>query len=409
MKLKARHILSLIFLICTHLSNAQQQSVDFKFDFRVNHTDIDLRLGRNTMRMQEMCDFLHNLRNDSTLSIISVTYYGAASPEGNATINRKLAQSRIAAIRNAVDRHIYIPDSLISSNDSYIPWETLYELVAESDISHRDTILTILREPQIEHRIATLRNLNNGDIWRQLNQLFFPRMRNAGAVFITYRKAPLPKSEPKLEPQSKADTIPATKILAIAKPIENPAQKTIATPDTLTAALVDTPRRFLLKTNALGWGIAIANIAAEIDFAPHWSATLPIYWSAWNYFKSTLKFRTLTFQPEVRYWFSNSGNGWFAGAHLGLAWYNFATDGTYRTQDHDRHTPAYGGGISAGYRLPVGQRWLMEFSLGAGIYALHYDKFRNEPNGLLVRTDKKTYFGIDQAAVTIAYTFDLNK
>lgn len=170
-------------------------------------------------------------------------------------------------------------------------------------------------------------------------------------------------------------------------------------------------RRFYVKTNAIGWAMAVTNIAAEVDLAEHWSVTLPLYWSSWNYFKSTVKFRTVTLQPEARYWFSEYNDKWFAGAHLGLGWYNYATGGEYRTQDHGGHSPAIGFGLSGGYRLPISRdkRWKAEFSLGVGVYSRHYDKFRNQPNGLLVRTEKKAWFGIGQAAASVAYTIDLNK
>lgn len=49
----------------------------------------------------------------------------------------------------------------------------------------------------------------------------------------------------------------------------------------------------------------------------------------------------------------------------------------------------------------------MEFSLGAGVYKLHYDKFRNEYNGAYDSSVKKTFFGIDNVAVSFSYMFDL--
>ena len=54
----------------------------------------------------------------------------------------------------------------------------------------------------------------------------------------------------------------------------------------------------------------------------------------------------------------------------------------------------------------------VEFSLGAGVYSRHYDKFHNTPRtkvGLMIESIKKTYWGIDQAAVSFSYSFDLKK
>lgn len=217
---------------------------------------------------------------------------------------------------------------------------------------------------------------------------------NACAVFVTYKQA-VPSEQPQ---EAVVETV--TDTIAESEAVE-----------TFPTEPEGWQRHLYVKSNAIGWAMGVTNIAAEVDLAEHWSFTLPLYWSSWNYFKSTLKFRTLTLQPEVRYWFSESNNRWFAGAHFGLGWYNFATDGKYRTQDHGGHSPAVGGGIAAGYRLPLShnKRWKMEFSLGAGVYRLHYDKFRNEPDGLLVETKKKTWFGIDQANVSVAYTFDLGR
>lgn len=170
-------------------------------------------------------------------------------------------------------------------------------------------------------------------------------------------------------------------------------------------------QRIYLKTNAADWVLLMVNLAAEVDLCEHLSFALPIYYSGTDYFKPTLKFRIFGFQPDLRCWLRPSNEGWFAGAHFGLAWYNFAFDGSIRYQDHVRNTPASGGGVSVGYRMPIGQnnRWKIEFAVGAGAYRLHYDTFVNEPNGKLTGSAKKTYIGLDQVAISFAYTFDMKK
>ena len=174
-------------------------------------------------------------------------------------------------------------------------------------------------------------------------------------------------------------------------------------------------RQLHVKTNVLGLGLGIANAAVEIDLGKHWSFNLPVYYSAWDYFKTTIKFRTLAVQPEFRYWFKPENEGWFVGAHFGYASYNIALDGDYRYQDHDRETPAMGGGLAFGYRTHISKnkRWKMEFTLGGGYYPLQYDKFHNTPNvkdGLMVESCiEKNYRGLDQASVSFLYTFDLKK
>lgn len=165
-----------------------------------------------------------------------------------------------------------------------------------------------------------------------------------------------------------------------------------------------------LNTNTLGWAMLMSNIGIEVGLSENWSLTLPVYYSALDYFSHTVKFRTFMVQPEFRYWFSEN-DGFFTGAHFGLAYYNIAWDGDYRIQDKNRNRPALGGGISVGYRLPISadNRWKIEFSIGAGAYDIHYDKFHNKKNGLLIETVEGTYFGIDQMAISFSYMFDVKK
>lgn len=165
-----------------------------------------------------------------------------------------------------------------------------------------------------------------------------------------------------------------------------------------------------MKTNIGGWALAIANAAFEADTRNgRWSFQFPVAWSGWDYFSRTRKLRMLSFQPEARWWAlrKTNGNGLFIGPHLDLAWYNVAWGGKRRYQDHDRHTPAYGGGLTVGGRVALGKsgKWAVEASVGAGVMRLDYDIFQNHSDGLLLGREKKTRWGIDQAAVSIVYHF----
>ncbi|MCD7709092.1 MAG: DUF3575 domain-containing protein [Clostridiales bacterium] len=200
---------------------------------------------------------------------------------------------------------------------------------------------------------------------------------------------------------------------------ESPADTLRSPADTLaassdTAATVEWTRRLNFLSNAVYWCAAVSNVAVEIDLCDHLSFYFPVNYSAWNYFKSDIKFRVLAFQPEFRYWFSTKSGynaGWFVGAHFGLAEYDIATHGEYRIQDHDGKRPGLGGGIAGGYRLPLtkNRRWNVEFSLGVGVYSLYDDIFHNYSEGLMTSSGKKTYIGPDQLNVSFSYSIDLKK
>ena len=413
------YCLSLVFLLLgTVIAHSQERHTEICIDFRVNETYIDPSLGDNASRMQEMITFLQDIRKDSTVRIVNVSFCGAASPEGSYQLNRKLAQGRLAAIEKLVRQEVEIPDSIITRMDSYIPWDYLKSRIEDSNLSHREEILAILNEKaslvdyhrlntQIDSRILKLQQLDDGRAWKELNKIFFSGMRNACMLLVTYQKVPQPVQEP----------------VVITEPVE--PEPSVSEPQPEIEEAPDTPviipepedwiRQLHVKTNALGLGLAIANVAVEVDICKHLSFTLPVYYSAWDYFKPTIKFRTLGTQPEFRYWFHPDNEGWFLGAHFGIAYYNIAWNGDYRYHSHNRKTPAMGGGLAAGYRthLSKNKRWKMEFSLGGGVYQLEYDKFHNTPvtkDGLMVESSvKKTYWGLDQAAISLSYTFNLKK
>ena len=171
------------------------------------------------------------------------------------------------------------------------------------------------------------------------------------------------------------------------------------------------PKTISVKTNAAAMALFIFNVAGEIDLYPNVTFNLPIYYTALNYFHYETKFRMLSFQPEVRY-FLPGAKGMFMGGHFALTYFNMAFHGNWRYQDTDRRTPAWGGGVSIGYRqpFPKNPRWFMEFAIGLGVYDVHYDMFVNKPNGRLAYHDKhKTYFGPDQLCITFGYSFDWHK
>lgn len=411
MRIKKYYITLIFLLFCVVVTYAQDRRTEFLVDFRVNSTVIDSTYSDNAVRMQGIIDFLHNICRDSTINIVEVSFCGAASPEGSDQLNRRLARGRLTALENLVRKEVDIPDSLITRNDSYIPWNYLKKQIEDSDIIRTDEVIAILNESSllvdyhypnlhIDSRIVKLQKLDNGKVWQQINKLFFGQMRNASVVFITYKRE-LPAVQ---EPIIVQDTV-------VAEPFTEITPDTTAIVETIVPKIEEWNHKLYLKTNALFWGMGMTNVSAEIDLAKHWSFALPVTYSAWNYFTSTVKFRTLAVQPEFRYWFNENNQKFFIGAHFGYAQYNVAVDGDYRYQDHGGKSPALGGGISVGYRMPISKndKWHIEFTLGAGGYSLHYDKFYNVNNGKLIDTYRKTYWGIDNAAINISYRFDLKK
>ena len=405
------YIILILWLIGFSTSYSQEIRTEISVNFRVNSFVIEPDYLDNSERILEIVNCLQEIKADPNVKLLEVSFCGAASPEGSDQINSNLAKMRLSALEGLIREHIDVPDDIITYKYEYIPWDYLKSEVECSDLQYKDEILGILNEEprlvdhhipghDVDQRVLKLKLLHGGTVWLELFQLYFSRMRNAYVVFVTT--------------DNYEDYHPTTghHSVLIPESIDNLRHYNCSRSHMMDAH--PSQLHIYLKTNALAWITAISNMAVEVDVAPHWSINLPVYYSAWDYFKSTVKLRTLLFQPEARYWVDPSNSGFFAGAHFGVASYNFAFDSEYRFQDRNGVTPAFGAGVSLGYRIPISNngRWNAEFSLGAGAYSLHFDVFENTPDvkdGKWLSDRKMTYVGLDQASLSFSYSFDLKR
>jgi hypothetical protein len=192
MRIKKYCITLILLLFGVGIAHSQESRTEICVDFRVNSTVIDSAYSDNAARMQEIIEFLRNIHQDSTINIVEISFCGAASPEGSDQLNRKLARGRLSALEKFIRKEVDIPDSLITRNDSYIPWDYLKSQIEDSGLTHKDEVISILEEESllvdyhhpnthIDNRIVKLKRLDNGKVWQQMNKLFFERMRNACA------------------------------------------------------------------------------------------------------------------------------------------------------------------------------------------------------------------------------------
>ena len=336
-----------------------------------------------------------------------VNIEGSASPEGHIELNRKLARNRAIFTAERIKRSTGIDPSLINITSRVFSW--------------RDAC-----EEGVARGIVDSYSCGKGDggvidraTRRKLNESVFPEMRAARVTVVT---RDLEKIEyvvyedeiigeaPVEEPSAVAGGEKTSREEVMPEPVVDMDQGVEERLDRETGEWV---RNMRVKSNLPAWGMLWMNVHAEVDLVPHFSFSLPVYYSFYNYFSRRRKFRTFGVQPELRWFARRDNKGFFIGAHFGVFYYNVAFGGETRYQDHDGKTPAIGGGLAVGYRWKLGKgadtRWEMEASLGGGIYRLDYDLFRNETNGLLTGRRKRTFYGIDQASLSLIYRFGVTR
>ncbi len=395
--------------------SAQERTARFDINFEEGKTHIDYSLKNNKQTFRELCALLDRIKSDSTATINGVTFHGVASPEGSHQHNTRLARGRRAVIERLVRSRIDIPESAIVRSDKTIDWELLSGMVESSQLARKQQVTDILNGKgrlvpcvggiSVDSRIIEVRKIGGGAIWRAIDRLYFDSLRTAGVeIRYTERKPAdtvVGAATSCGDKTKQCDDIFAASPLSTVMPMPQ---------STLDVEGADWQGRYniYLKTNLIGWGMAVANLSLELDIAPHWTFAIPAYYSAVDYFHWSTKFRVLTVQPELRWWPSRINQKFFLGAHFGFGYYNVAWGEEWRIQDHAGEVPALGGGLSVGYRMPLTRngKLQIEFAVGAGAYKVHYDKFVNQPNGLLFSEHKMTFIGVDNASISLVWRIE---
>lgn len=367
-------------------------------DFPINGAKVIEDWKSNRVMLDSLRRLLGKGSGYEFVSLQDMVAEGTASPDGNLASNRRLALRRINSLRDYLIENFGLSAEDIAVGEAKVPWDEFRALISASDIKGSDRILEICTTGSdssvvdTRYRMDALKRLEGGRIWRILASDIFPRLRSA--------------------------SLTATRLETFRVPVYVAVEETAAEPETIvyveetdTVAVEQArgcDKSWRVSTNIIEWGMAVANLAGEWDFACHWSLGLSAHYSAWNYGKVVRKFRLFILRPEVRWWPGRDHKGFFMDAHVQFAYYNFALPNwKYRIQDKNGSHPAPGGGIGIGYRLPVDRNghWSLEAAVGCGVYSLKYDRFENRRNGPRVDSKQRTWFGIDNAAVSVVYKF----
>lgn len=396
-------------LLCLTNGNASAQSYERSVEiyFRLGEAKYDPDFKNNQSNLNKFVEEVNAHSADSLYTRFSVDFYGGASPEGSEKVNERLAQKRLDNAMTALEKAgfdfgRFRSGGLHTSKSSIENWDGFKDVISTDErLPHRDEVLAIISDTTLTSadKEKKLKKLQGG-AWNYLTHNVLSSARVFIAVVRCRTDLQMVSVEPLCPETGLGNGFSAPKAMfqnfQAAPEIQPPAD--------------EWTRKLSVKTNALGLAMLMGNAAAEIDLTRNLSLNFPIYYSALNYFTSTIKFRTFAIQPELRWNFTRP-EGLFVGAHFGLAYFNLATNGNYRIQTHNGNEPLIGGGLSIGYRLPLtkNKKWNVEFTLGAGAYRFNYDKFYNEPNGALAGSESRTYIGLDNAGVSFMYSFELGR
>ena len=394
-------ILTAIALFVTTLASAQTYRDSVKVYFRQGKTEFDPHFEGNGRRFTDFANKVRSLQRDTTANILRVVVNATASPEGSAEVNERIAYNRAQNIAEYLSLSLRFDPSSFEVHFKDIDWPLFETLVREDPyVPMRRQLLPLIEERDLR-RIKVVRFQRT---WDYLLENVFPEMRSTVVVF-----------EYEILPAVAPIEAPVTAVQ------QKPETPVVHTPVTLPPPLPDDddfdvdydfsdtwPWSFYVKTNIPALALLDANIAVEFEMGRHLSFSLPVYYSAADWFSVQNKFRVFGTQPELRFWFRDNFSGPFLAAHGTFGYYNIALQQeAFRIQDRAGKTPAYGGGFNFGWKFrfdPHGaDRWGLELSVGGGYLHLDYDKFYNVENGRYSASEVRDYFGLDHASIALTY------
>lgn len=167
-----------------------------------------------------------------------------------------------------------------------------------------------------------------------------------------------------------------------------------------------------VRTNLLYWATATPNASLEWKLASRYTLSATVGYNAFNFpnrmnadgIAINPKLHHWLVMPEVKYWLCRAFERHYLGLHALYGEYNaggmqllsFLSDGRYDGR-------AVGMGVSYGYQWPLGRRWGVEASVGAGYIHFRYDKFECGACGRKAGAFRRHYFGPTKAALSIIY------
>ncbi len=413
----------------------------------------------------ELMDILRN----RDMKLLSVYVCGSASPDGLYQDNARLSQARTAAAAKYLNQVTGVSMDMIHQESLNEDWDRLYELIEESDISHKSEVLNIIRTKDWGERKSALQKLDGGKVWRVLLDDFFPQLRCIRIGIYCqwdptkpYMKAPVQEvvetpeepecevveevTKPKSKVMSKVDTIYVRDTVYIMKETvyvtQTPQQVAphIPAPEMNPYVMpyrperikrerpvYDTPWMMGVKTNLVGDAIVVPTLGVEIQLAKKFSLDLQGFFTTYNVFNSFDKTTNVYgISPEIRFWPDGRTmrKGQFIGLHARCAWYTLewkdgllyqnGPENVWEGNFHNagNNTPAWSAGLTYGYSLGFGKKghWGLEFLIGVG-YANYQQNTAVYNEGIweLVEHQNKHHFGITRAGINLTYRFSLRK
>lgn len=416
----------ILFLFGCALLHAQfERSVVIYF--HKNSSELDLKLRDNEQSLNYILDSLNTFSTDSVYKIKSITFSGAASPDGSKAYNDRLADRRARSLFAYIAKYTVLPDSIQAVKSLGRDWSGLIRLAKnDPNLPHREYVLKVLDDIANNQNmqssgdpIAKLMRINDGEVYKYMLENLFPLLR-ATYLNISYEK--ISKSDYDVwatrmksledivfvEVEQPKDTIPAEP-----EPEPEPEPQPEPEPEPQPADSVAEPldstlcRPFYMaiKSNML-YDVAMTPNAA-IEFYLGGGVSLAASWQYawWKKDKTAFYWRTYGGDIEARYWFGKKAKEKpLTGHHVGIYGQMFTYDFEFGGKGILAPKWSWAVGASYGYSLPIHRVLNIDFVVGAGYHSgIYYDYIPVDGEYVWQATKRRRWIGPTKAEVTLVW------
>ena len=147
-------------------------------DFPQGSSTINPSFRNNQIELDKINQMISMLMADPDIRVTSIEMRGYASPESTASYNLDLSSQRARALREYFVRKNIIEPGAILIGIGGEDWEGLKQLLINYSVAYKDEIFNIINTVQdLDLREQRIRNLGNGEPYRQIFRDLYPQLR----------------------------------------------------------------------------------------------------------------------------------------------------------------------------------------------------------------------------------------
>ena len=157
--------------------------------FELDSTVLKRDFAGNGVILDSIVQIVTALRQDTLTEMRMIQIVGFASFEGPTLHNNQLAGARADALKQYIQSHVDVPDSLFEVNNGGEGWAEITWMLEQSNYPLKDKVLQIIREePNPAKREQRIRSLNNGWVFEYIRDYLLHRQRNSGYIRVYFDK-----------------------------------------------------------------------------------------------------------------------------------------------------------------------------------------------------------------------------